>query len=95
MVTHNLGWGYGIGSAGSQIEHINDGEGNKFYQLYIYFFLRPQRRQIGQFGCCESKIKRLISAVKNQSDWRILLLMLLTQGKLFPKQMSSYSFSPQ
>ena len=28
---HNLGWGYGIGSARSQIEHINGGEGNKFY----------------------------------------------------------------
>ena len=31
MAMHNLGWGFGIGSAGSQIEHINDGEGNKFY----------------------------------------------------------------
>ena len=31
MAMHNLGWGFGIGSPGSQIEHINDGEGNKFY----------------------------------------------------------------
>ena len=96
MAMHNLGWGFGIGSAGSQIEHINDGE--ILVTLHV-FCLRPQKRQIGQFGCCNSKIKRFISAVKNQSDWSILLLTKLTGGgggeKLLPKQMSSDSFCPQ